>query len=119
MLLWDELSDVIFRLLLGRLKDDMLIVDLLDIGFEINEVVLLGLDKRCRLLRLLLQFVLSLHQIPLQLVQARIMHIAHLHLGEGGQLAHIFSVSAGILLEEREARLLVRLVLAGRHQLDI
>ena len=71
MLLWDELSDVIFRLLLGCLKDDMLIVDLLDIGFEINEVVLLGLDKRCRLLRLLLQFVLSLHQIPLQRFQAQ------------------------------------------------
>ena len=95
--LGDQLGDVV----LCRLcvfNNHILLVLSLHVRLQLYEVVLLRFDHRHGSLRLLLKLALRLHQVSLELVEAAIMHVAHLHLGQGGHLAHLVCLDLPIAL---------------------
>ena len=119
LLLWNHLSDVILCLFL-LLKDYMLVWHWLQVGFQVSEIVLLGLDKGGCFLGLLLQLMLGVHQVALQLVQAIVMHIAHLHFGERGHLTHVVSITKVVFGEQREVGTCTILSpVIARNELDL
>lgn len=85
LLLWNKQGYVIFiSLFFSSLKDDMLIIDSLQICLQVNEIVLLSFDKSRSFLRLLLKLVLGFHQVSLELVQTCIVNVAHFHFRKRG-----------------------------------
>ena len=104
--LGDQLCNVILGFL-SSLKDHMLLVRSLHVRLQINEVILLSLDECNGLLALLLQLVLRYHEIPFELIEACIVHIAHFHLRERGQLTHVVCIiTRSMLLKNGKVDLL-------------
>jgi len=84
----------------------MFLVFSLQVGFDVQKVVLLCFREGHGALRLLLQFLLRLHKVSLELVQTLVVHVAHFHFGERGQFTSIADVaSLGILLEHWKVHL--------------
>lgn len=55
---------------------------------------------------LLLQLLLGVHKVALQLVQAGIVHIAHLHLGQRRHFPELLGVTNFTLLKQVDALVL-------------